>query len=65
MVTIPNSNRKLVETGSNSTPPIHDRSLSWFDTGPSDGINLVVWAQTSALSNKKTRNTTLWNNSKI
>ena len=50
MGTIPNSNRKLVETGSNSTPPIHDRSLSWFDTGPSDGINLVVWAQTSALS---------------
>jgi hypothetical protein len=53
--TVPKSNRKIVETEERSMLPyahIHDRSLSWLDTGTSTKsgrVKLVVWAQTSLL----------------
>jgi len=46
-VTVPKSNRKIVERGKLDTPDtkIHDHSLSWLDTGTSierGGVKLVI-----------------------
>ena len=52
--TVAKSNRKIAERGKIDTPSsqIHDRSLSWFGTVTSvisDGVKLVLWAQSSLL----------------
>ena len=54
--TVPKPNRKIVERGQVDTPNthIHDQSLSWLGTGTSIKrggveVELVLWAQTSAL----------------
>ena len=46
---------KIVERCKSDTPniPIHDRSLYWLGTGTPikiSGVKLVLWAQTSSLS---------------
>ena len=53
--TVPKSNIKIVKRCKIDTPnlQIHDRSLSWLGTGTaikSGGLKIVVWAQTSSLS---------------
>ena len=53
--TVLKSNRPIVKGGKFDTPntTIHDRSLFWFGTGnyiKSGGVKLVLWAQTSPLS---------------
>ena len=52
--TVPNPNRKIIERGQVNTPNthVHDQSLSWLGTATSikrGGVELVLWAQTSAL----------------
>ena len=55
---VPKSIRKIVETDPKSIllTHIHDRSLSWIGTGTSiksGGVKLVLWTQTSILSDIK------------
>ena len=52
---VPNCNRRIVEKGKIDTPNIqlHDWSLFWLSTGTSirsGRVKLVLWAQTSPLS---------------